>query len=73
MGEKDLVVNCKSCLVMFLSICPDGSESQGRISYKNMVECRYFPFNIHDVEGDVTLAVGDKVSFQMVTVRSGNL
>jgi len=57
-----------------VKISPDGSESQGRISYENRGECFFLPFNIPDVEGNVTLASGDKVSFQMATVqRSGNL
>ena len=57
-----------------VKIAPDGSESQGRISYENRGECFFLPFNISDVEGNVTLASGDKVSFQMATVqRSGNL
>merc|ERR1719312_1736037 len=57
-----------------VKISPDGSESQGRISYENRGECFFLPFNIPDVEGNVTLAAGDKVSFQMATVqRSGNL
>merc|ERR1719474_2329858 len=57
-----------------VKIAPDGSESQGRISYENRGECFFLPFNIPDVEGNVTLASGDKVSFQMATVqRSGNL
>ena len=53
---------------------PEGSETQGRISYENRGECFFLPFNSTDVEGNVTLASGDKVSFQMATVqRSGNL
>ena len=57
-----------------VKVMPDGSESQGRISYENRGECFFLPFNIADVEGNVTLAAGEKVSFQMATVqRSGNL
>merc|ERR1719483_1379848 len=57
-----------------VKVSPDGSEQQGRISYENRGECFFLPFNIPDVEGNVTLASGDKVSFQMATVqRSGNL
>merc|ERR1719187_28171 len=57
-----------------VKMSPDGSESQGRISYENRGECFFLPFNIPDVEGNVTLAAGDKVSFQVATVqRSGNL
>merc|ERR1719419_912304 len=53
---------------------PDGIETQGRISYENRGECFFLPFTMPDVEGNVTLASGDKVSFQMATVqRSGNL
>ena len=51
-----------------------GNETQGRISYENRGECFFLPFNTTDVEGNVTLTSGDKVSFQMATVqRSGNL
>merc|ERR550539_2257548 len=57
-----------------VKVSPDGSEMQGRISYENRGECFFLPFNIVDVEGNVTLASGEKVSFQMATVqRSGNL
>ncbi len=49
-------------------------ESQGRISYENRGECFFLPFTQGDVEGNVTLAPGDKVSFQMATMaRSGTL
>ena len=55
-------------------IGPDGSETQGRISYENRGECFFLPFTMPDVEGNVTLSSGDKVSFQVATVqRSGNL
>ena len=57
-----------------VKVAPDGTEMQGRISYENRGECFFLPFNIVDVEGNVTLASGEKVSFQMATVqRSGNL
>ena len=57
-----------------VKISPDGAEMPGRISYENRGECFFLPFNIVDVEGNVTLASGEKVSFQMATVqRSGNL
>merc|ERR550539_2007822 len=57
-----------------VKVSPDGAEMQGRISYENRGECFFLPFNIVDVEGNVTLAAGEKVSFQMATVqRSGNL
>jgi cold shock CspA family protein len=58
-----------------LKINPEGGhETQGRISYENRGECFFLPFNTTDVEGNVTLTSGDKVSFQMATVqRSGNL
>ena len=54
---------------------PDtGSETHGRISYENRGECFFLPFTTNDVEGNVTVAAGDKVSFQMATMaRSGNL
>ena len=51
-----------------------GTETQGRISYENRGECFFLPFTMNDVEGNVTVAAGDKVSFQMATMaRSGNL
>merc|ERR550539_1820658 len=53
---------------------PDSSETPGRISYENRGECFFLPFNLPDVEGNVILSSGDKVSFQVATVqRSGNL
>merc|ERR1719225_2164988 len=52
----------------------DGTETQGRISYENRGECFFLPLLTPDVEGNVILASGDKVSFQVATVqRSGNL
>ncbi|QQP38579.1 AGAP004937PAlike, partial [Caligus rogercresseyi] len=40
----------------------------------NRGECFFLPFTMSDVEGNVTVASGDKVSFQMATMqRSGNL
>ena len=51
-----------------------GQETQGRISYENRGECFFLPFTLSDVEGNVTVAAGDKCSFQMATMaRSGNL
>ena len=50
------------------------NEVHGRISYENRGECFFLPFTQSDVEGNVTLASGDKVSFQMATMqRSGTL
>ena len=49
-------------------------ETQGRISYENRGECFFLPFTQNDVEGNVVVAPGDKVSFQVATMaRSGNL
>jgi len=51
-----------------------GGDTQGRISYENRGECFFLPYNKDDVEGNVTLCSGDKVSFQIATnQRSGNL
>lgn len=51
-----------------------GGDTQGRISYENRGECFFLPFTTKDVEGNVTVAAGDKVSFQIATMaRSGNL
>ena len=42
-------------------------QHQGRISYENRGECFFLPYGKDDVEGNVTLSVGDKVSFQIAT------
>jgi hypothetical protein len=42
-------------------------ESQGRISYENRGECFFLPYSKDDVEGNVSLRSGDKVSFQIAT------
>lgn len=44
-----------------------GGDTQGRISYENRGECFFLPYNKDDVEGNVTLCSGDKVSFQIAT------
>lgn len=41
------------------------NESHGRISYENRGECFFLPFTTSDVEGNVTVKPGDKVSFQV--------
>lgn len=48
-------------------------DSQGRISYENRGECFFLPYTKDDVEGNVTLCSGDKVSFQIATNQRGNL
>ncbi|XP_039286517.1 cold shock domain-containing protein E1 isoform X2 [Nilaparvata lugens] len=50
-----------------------GGDTQGRISYENRGECFFLPYNKDDVEGNVTLRSGDKVSFQIATNHRGNL
>lgn len=50
-----------------------GPGQQGRISYENRGECFFLPYGKDDVEGNVTLSIGDKVSFQIATSHSGNL
>ncbi|KAK3918613.1 Cold shock domain-containing protein E1 [Frankliniella fusca] len=50
-----------------------GGETQGRISYENRGECFFLPYNKDDVEGNVTLRSGDKVSFQIAANPRGNL
>lgn len=42
-------------------------DTQGRISYENRGECFFLPYTKDDVEGNVTLRSGDKVSFQIAT------
>ncbi|XP_014228591.1 cold shock domain-containing protein E1 isoform X1 [Trichogramma pretiosum] len=48
-------------------------DSQGRISYENRGECFFLPYTKDDVEGNVTLRNGDRVSFQIATNQRGNL
>lgn len=48
-------------------------DNQGRISYENRGECFFLPYTKDDVEGNVTLRSGDKVSFQIATNHRGNL
>ena len=45
----------------------NSSETTGRISYENRGECFFLPYTKDDVEGNVTLRSGDKVSFQIAT------
>nr|CAI5834802.1 unnamed protein product [Callosobruchus analis] len=55
--------------------CAEGSggDTTGRISYENRGECFFLPYTKDDVEGNVTLRAGDKVSFQIATNNRGNL
>lgn len=48
-------------------------ETTGRISYENRGECFFLPYTKDDIEGNVTLSAGDKVSFQVATNQRGNL
>lgn len=43
------------------------NETTGRISYENRGECFFLPYTKDDVEGNVNLRAGDKVSFQIAT------
>ncbi|KAL1456190.1 hypothetical protein WDU94_000937 [Cyamophila willieti] len=52
--------------------CTTG-DIQGRISYENRGECFFLPYTKDDVEGNVVLRTGDKVSFQIATNPRGNL
>lgn len=56
-----------------ISINPSASETTGRISYENRGECFFLPYTKDDVEGNVQLKAGDKVSFQIATNNRGNL
>ncbi|KAF2881106.1 hypothetical protein ILUMI_25072 [Ignelater luminosus] len=56
-----------------LRIEGSGGDTQGRISYENRGECFFLPYTKDDVEGNVTLRAGDKVSFQIATNNRGNL
>lgn len=44
-----------------------GNDSQGRVSYENRGECFFLPYTKDDVEGNVTLHNGDKVSYKIAT------
>lgn len=46
-----------------LSTSASSDITTGRISYENRGECFFLPFTKDDVEGNVTLRAGDKVSF----------
>ncbi|KOC67403.1 Cold shock domain-containing protein E1 [Habropoda laboriosa] len=48
-------------------------DTQGRISYENRGECFFLPYTKDDVEGNVSLRAGDRVSFQIATNQRGNL
>lgn len=44
-----------------------GGDTMGRISYENRGECFFLPYTKDDVEGNVVLRSGDRVSFQIAT------
>lgn len=44
-------------------------DTQGRISYENRGECFFLPYTKDDVEGNVTLRAGDRVSFQIAETQ----
>jgi hypothetical protein len=46
---------------------PGRPEINGRISYENRGECFFLPYGRNDIEGHVTLSVGDRVSFLIAT------
>lgn len=50
-----------------------GGDTMGRISYENRGECFFLPYTKDDVEGNVVLQAGDRVSFQIATNNRGNL
>ncbi|KAH1003441.1 cold shock domain-containing protein E1 [Dendroctonus ponderosae] len=50
-----------------------GGDTMGRISYENRGECFFLPYTKDDVEGNVVLRSGDRVSFQIATNNRGNL
>jgi cold shock CspA family protein len=52
---------------------PAAADTTGRISYENRGECFFLPYTKDDVEGNVQLKAGDKVSFQIATNNRGNL
>uniref|UniRef100_A0A8D8GQL7 Cold shock domain-containing protein E1 n=3 Tax=Culex pipiens TaxID=7175 RepID=A0A8D8GQL7_CULPI len=56
-----------------LSLASSSDTTTGRISYENRGECFFLPYTKDDVEGNVTLRAGDKVSFQIATNQRGNL
>jgi hypothetical protein len=46
---------------------PGRSEINGRISSENRGECFFLPYARNDIEGYVTLTVGDRLSFLIAT------
>ncbi|XP_055621287.1 cold shock domain-containing protein E1 isoform X2 [Toxorhynchites rutilus septentrionalis] len=56
-----------------LSSSASSDTTTGRISYENRGECFFLPYTKDDVEGNVNLRAGDKVSFQIATNQRGNL
>ncbi|XP_055613543.1 cold shock domain-containing protein E1 isoform X2 [Uranotaenia lowii] len=56
-----------------LSSSASSDTTTGRISYENRGECFFLPYTKDDVEGNVCLRAGDKVSFQIATNQRGNL
>lgn len=61
------------CDATILSLSSAISDTTGRISYENRGECFFLPYTKDDVEGNVLLKAGDKVSFQIATNNRGNL
>ncbi|XP_062542729.1 cold shock domain-containing protein E1 isoform X1 [Armigeres subalbatus] len=55
------------------SLASSSDTTTGRISYENRGECFFLPYTKDDVEGNVCLRAGDKVSFQIATNQRGNL
>lgn len=56
----ELRIDCSNNLL-------SSNETTGRISYENRGECFFLPYTKDDVEGNVNLRAGDKVSFQIAT------
>lgn len=50
-----------------LHVANTSGDTQGRISYENRGECFFLPYTKDDVEGNVVLRAGDRVSFQIAT------
>ncbi|XP_050074012.1 cold shock domain-containing protein E1 [Anopheles maculipalpis] len=72
-GTVTTELKCDSAPSGTTSSTTSSDTTTGRISYENRGECFFLPYTKDDVEGNVSLRSGDKVSFQIATNQRGNL
>uniref|UniRef100_A0A182RTV0 Cold shock domain-containing protein E1 n=1 Tax=Anopheles funestus TaxID=62324 RepID=A0A182RTV0_ANOFN len=72
-GTVTTELKCDSATPGTTSSSTSSDTTTGRISYENRGECFFLPYTKDDVEGNVSLRSGDKVSFQIATNQRGNL